>query len=68
MRLPIDKSETVLQTEEEHERALIAACRAATVLEARGIHAADEAEEPLPASTIKLLKRLPGVRVHADGG
>ena len=61
MRLPaIDKSEPVLQTEEEHERALIGACRAATaILEPRGIHAADEAEEPLPASTIKLLKRLP---------
>jgi len=59
-RLPtIDKSEPVLRTEAEHERALIAACNAAAkILEARGGMSADQ-QEPLPASTIELLKRLP---------
>ena len=57
----IDKSERVLQTECEHERALIAACKAAAaILEAKGVEAGDR-EEPLPASAIELLKRLPRI-------
>ena len=59
VRLPtIDKSEQPLRTEREHELALIAACRAAAaILAARGRDCADQ-EEPLPESTIELLKRL----------
>jgi hypothetical protein len=61
-RLPtLDKSESVLRTEAEHERALVAACSAAAmILEARGMKSAGQ-QEPLPVSTIELLKRLPRV-------
>ena len=61
-RLPaMDKSEPPLRTEAEHESALIAACSAAArILEARGMKSAGE-QEPLPASTLELLKRLPRV-------
>lgn len=58
---PIPQPEAPLNSEEAHERALIAACRAAfQILESRGVErAADLEEEPLPESTVALLKRLP---------
>lgn len=46
---------------QEHERLLIAACRAAAdILEARKGEGVElDAQEPLPPSTIEALKRFP---------
>jgi len=53
------KTDRPLRTEREHELALIAACRAAVVImEAKGEEPADQ-QDPLPASSVELLKRLP---------
>lgn len=55
----LDQPDELLRTEREHELALIAACRAAVVImAAKGQNAAD-AQDPLPASSVELLKRLP---------
>lgn len=57
-RLPaLDKSEPSLPTPEAHARALELACRAAAqIIASRGN--VDDAQEPLPASSTQLLRRL----------
>ena len=53
----LDKSEPPLSSPEAHARALELACRAAAQLIASRTVVGD-AQEPLPASSIRLLRRL----------
>jgi len=59
-RLPVlDKAEAPLPSLEAHARALELACRAAAqIMASRATHG-DDVQEPLPASSIRLLRRLP---------
>ena len=57
----LDKEERPLTTMEEHDQLLVAACRAATaILMAQKTERRDK-QEPLPESTIELLKSLPRI-------
>ncbi len=70
MTMPkLHKEERPLATVAEHEAMLVAVCRAASViLMSRQSAQQDDAQEPLPESTIKLLKRLPRARYATDVG
>lgn len=53
----LDKSDTVLTSPEAHARALELACRAAAqIIASRAL--VEDAQEPLPESAIRLLRRL----------
>jgi hypothetical protein len=59
-RLPVlDKAEAPLASVEAHARALELACRAAAQIMASAAAGAGDAQEPLPVSSIRLLRRLP---------
>jgi len=63
-RLPVlDKAEAPLPSAEAHARALELACRAAAQIMASRASGAGDAQERLPESSIRLLRRLP--RSHA---
>jgi hypothetical protein len=53
----LDKSDTVLDSPEAHARALELACRAAAqIIASRAL--VEDAQEPLPESATRLLRRL----------
>jgi len=54
----LDKSDARLSSPEAHARALELACRAAAQIMASRTSAADDRQEPLPASSTALLRRL----------
>jgi hypothetical protein len=64
VRLPaLDKRETSLPSTQAHARALELACRgAAQILASRSIEPATQPKEPLPESSVRLLRCLP--RAH----
>lgn len=65
-RLPeLDKRDPPLASAEEHARALELACRAAAqILASTPDRREPDLQEPLPASSVRLLRRLP--RSDAD--
>jgi hypothetical protein len=64
VRLPaLDKREPPLPSMRAHAHALELACRgAAQILASRSIEPATQPQEPLPASSVRLLRHLP--RTH----
>jgi len=59
-RIPaLDKAERPLANPEAHARALEVACRAAAQIMASQPARSADAQEPLPVSSIELLRRLP---------